>query len=139
MLDVERETANGGPVAPRIFEQRLGLGYPDVLAATAQPLVEDDRGDLAALAGAGPVPEEEAGPVGTATLGWCDRETLLYGREQAGNVALEGVAGIDQRLELRVGKRLCIDDSLRQGRDVGRPRRGDRAHGDRFHQRGRVR
>ena len=118
MLDVERETANGGPVATRIFEQRLGLGDPDVLAASAQPLVEDDRGDLAALAGAGAVTEEEAGPVRTAILGWCDREPLLDRFEQAGDVALEGVAGIDQRLELRVGERLRVDDGLRQRRDV---------------------
>ena len=93
MLDIERETANCGPVATRIFEQGLGFGDPDVLAASAQPLVEDDRGDLAALAGAGAVTEEEVGPVRTAILGWCDREPLLDSFEQGGNIALKGVAG----------------------------------------------
>src|SRR3546814_12941461 len=33
MLDVERETADRGPVATCVLQQCLGLGYPDVLAA----------------------------------------------------------------------------------------------------------
>src|SRR3546814_426582 len=35
MLDVERETADRGPVATCVLQQCLGLGYPDVLAAPA--------------------------------------------------------------------------------------------------------
>src|SRR3546814_2400140 len=36
MLDVERETADRGPVATCVLQQCLGLGYPDVLAAPAR-------------------------------------------------------------------------------------------------------
>jgi hypothetical protein len=84
-----------------------------VLATTAQPLIEYDRGDLAALAGAGAVTEEEAGPIGTAILFGRERETLLGRAEQAGEVALESIAGIDQCLELGVRERLRVDDGLR--------------------------
>ena len=137
MLNVERETADRGPVATCILEQRFGLRDPDVLAATAQPLVENDGGDLAAFAGPGAVTEEETGAIGAAFFVGGEREALFNGFEQAGDIALESIAGIDQRLELSVRERLRVDDGLREGRDVGRPRGGDRAHGNRFHQRGR--
>jgi hypothetical protein len=125
MLDVERETAHRSPVAPRILEKGFRLRDPDVLAATAQPLVEDDRRDLAAFAGARAIAEEEAGPIGAAIRVGGKRQSLFDRVEQAGNVAFESVAGIDQRLELGVGEGLGVDDGLREGRDVGRPGRGD--------------
>ncbi|CAB4910383.1 unannotated protein [freshwater metagenome] len=138
VLDVECEAAHRGPVTARILQQRLGLGDPDVLATAAEPLVEDDRGDLAAFAGAGAVGEEEAGSVGLARVVRRQGQALFGGQEPAREIALESIAGVDQRLELGVRQDLAVDDVGRKLRPVARPRRGDRAHGNRFHQRRRV-
>src|SRR3546814_14234547 len=97
MLDVERETADRGPVATCILQQRLGLGYPHVLAAPAQPLVEDDGGNLTALAGTGAVAKEESGPVRATVLVRRERQPFLGRLEQTGDVALESVTGVGQR------------------------------------------
>src|SRR3546814_21183610 len=51
-----------GPVAPRVFEQRLVLRDPHVATASLEPAVEDAGGDLAALARTGTVAEEIALP-----------------------------------------------------------------------------
>jgi hypothetical protein len=61
--------AGGGPKPATVTQSLLPLarGAPRLLAATAQSLIQDDRGDLATLAGAGAVTEEEAGPVRTAS------------------------------------------------------------------------
>src|SRR3546814_18973333 len=59
--------------------------------------------------------------------------------EQTGDVALESVTGVDQRFELSVGQHPFVDYTGRQLRNVRRPRCGNRAHGDRFHQSGRMR
>ena len=48
------------PVALGVLEQRVGLGDPERAAPALQPVVEDDAGDLPALAGAGAVAEEPA-------------------------------------------------------------------------------
>ena len=50
------------PVAARVFQQLVGGGQPQGPAAAAQPVVEDDGGDLATLAAAGAVAQHPAAP-----------------------------------------------------------------------------
>ena len=50
------------PVAARIFEQLVGLRQPQGPRAALEPVVEDDGGDLAALAAAGAVAQHPAAP-----------------------------------------------------------------------------
>ena len=58
--DQELLLAERRPVALRVLDQLVGLGDPDGLAASAQPVVENDACGLPALAAAGAVAEEEA-------------------------------------------------------------------------------
>ena len=60
--EVGAVAADRGPVALGILDQLVGLRDPERAAAPLQPVVEDDRGDLAALAGAGAVAKEPAAP-----------------------------------------------------------------------------
>ena len=60
--DVGFAAADRGPVAARVLEQLVGGGQPQRPAAAAQPVVEDDGGDLAALAAAGAVSQHPAAP-----------------------------------------------------------------------------
>ena len=48
------------PVALRVLDQLVGFADPDRAAAALQPVVEQDAGDLPALAGAGAVAQEPA-------------------------------------------------------------------------------
>ena len=48
------------PVALGVLDQRVGFRDPDGAAAALQPIVEEDAGDLPALAGAGAVAEKPA-------------------------------------------------------------------------------
>jgi hypothetical protein len=83
MLDVERQAAKRRPVAPRVFDQRLALGYPEVAAVAAQPLVEDDARHLPPLAGARAIAKEKARPIGIAGLCRQQRKPLLARYEPA--------------------------------------------------------
>ena len=60
--DVGLAAADRGPVAARVLEQLVGGGQPQRPAAAAQPVVEDDGGDLAALAAARAVAQHPAAP-----------------------------------------------------------------------------
>ena len=70
--------AYGDPVAARVLDELVGLGEPEGAAAALQPAVEDDGGDLAALAAAGAVAEHPALPE-------------LHGAAEARLVAVAGV------------------------------------------------
>ena len=50
------------PIAARVFQQLVGLRQPQRPRAALEPVVEDDGGDLAALAAAGAVAEHPAAP-----------------------------------------------------------------------------
>ena len=65
-LNVEYHTAQRLPITAGILDQRIALADPKVAAAASQPLIHQDRGKLAALAGASPVAEEEPAPIGSA-------------------------------------------------------------------------
>src|SRR5690606_586196 len=72
------------PVALCVLDQLVGFGDPDRLTPSAQPVVEDDRGRLAALASSGPVTEHEAPakPDRTGSIFWRSAhivEMLVYG------------------------------------------------------------
>src|SRR3546814_3398854 len=58
--DVALGATEGGPVAHRVLEQLVGLGDPERPAPALEPVVEDDPGDLAALAGSVAVAQEPA-------------------------------------------------------------------------------
>ena len=60
--EVGAVAAERGPVALGILDQLVGFRDPQRAAAALEPVVEDDRGDLAALAGAGAVAEKPAAP-----------------------------------------------------------------------------
>ena len=57
--DVGAVAADRRPVALRVLDQLVGFGDPDSAAAALEPVVENDRRDLAALAGAGAVAEDQ--------------------------------------------------------------------------------
>ena len=54
--------ADGGPVAARVLEQLVGLAEPERPLPSPEQLVEDDGGDLPALAAAGAVAQHPAAP-----------------------------------------------------------------------------
>ena len=60
--DVGAVAADRRPVALGVLDQLVGFGDPERAAAALEPVVENDGGDLAALAGAGAVAEEPAAP-----------------------------------------------------------------------------
>ena len=67
--DQEPLLAERRPVALGVLDQLVGLRDPDGAAAALQPIVEDDAGDLAALAGAGAVAEKPAAAEADGVLG----------------------------------------------------------------------
>src|SRR3546814_9979220 len=69
----------------------------------------DDGGNLTALAGTRAVAKEESGPVRATVLVRRERQPFLGRLEQTGDVALERVAGVDQRFELSVGQHPVVD------------------------------
>ena len=60
------------PVALGVLDQLVGLADPDRAAAALQPVVEQDAGDLTALARAGAVAEKPAAPELHGILGIVD-------------------------------------------------------------------
>ena len=131
------------PVALRVLDQLVGLRDPDRAAAALEPIVEDDAGDLAALAGAGAVAEKPAaaeadGVLGVVGRGRDDIEGLVH-RPGAGEMARMRLAGIDDALELRVAEQAVADDGGRQMRTVARLRRRHRRHRRRLNQSRRMR
>ncbi len=91
----------------RWVEQLVGLGDPDCLAAVLEPVIEDDAGRLAALAGAGPIAEHEATAEadrvrGIVRRGGDEIAGLVHG-PGPGEIFAMRLAGIDDRLELGVG------------------------------------
>ena len=131
------------PVALRILDQLVGLADPDGAAAALQPIVEDDAGDLAALAGAGAVAQHPAAPEAHGVLGVVGRGRDdiegLVDDPRSGEMAGMGLAGIDHALQLRVRQKTAGDRGSRQMRPVGRLGRRDRGHRRRLDQPGRMR
>ena len=141
-LDEEFFLAECRPVALGVFQQLVRLGDPDRAAAALQPVVEDDAGDLPALAAAGPVAQkpsatEADGVLGIFGRGRDDVAGLVH-RPGAGEMAGMRLAGIDDAFELGVGQQAVVDDRIRQKRSIGRLRRRDRGHRGRLHERRRM-
>ena len=135
-LDIEREPAERGPVAARVFEQRFVLRDPQMAAFALEPAVEDHARDLAPLARPGAVAEEVPHPVGRTLRAGRKRAALVDRGEGSGNVAGEGVDRVDQRFELRDREHAVLNQRGRHEGTQGRRRREDRAHRHRFDQRG---
>lgn len=134
--DVGGGAAKGGPIALRVLDQLVGLRQPDGLAAALKPVVHDDAGDLAALAAAGAIPEEEALAhlEGGRIFGQRRDQRALLGIALV--MALQELrvrfAGIDHGLKLGGGQEAIAHDGNRQGGPVGRNGRGDGRHGGRL-------
>src|SRR3546814_147665 len=98
--DVALGATEGGPVAHRVLDQLVGLGDPERPAPALEPVVEDDPGDLAALAGPGAVAQEPAAP--EAHGAWrpgvdrAHRIERLVDRVVAGKETRMGLAQIEQ-------------------------------------------
>ena len=67
--DEQAFLAESRPVALGILDQLVGLRHPDGAAAALEPVVEQDAGDLAALAGAGAVAQKPAAAEAHGVLG----------------------------------------------------------------------
>ena len=110
------------PIALGVLDQLVGFRHPDRAAAALQPVVEQDAGDLAALAGAGAVAEKPAaaeadGVFGVVGRGRDDVEGLVD-RPRSGEVTAMGLAGIDDAFELGVGQHAVRDDVGGQVRPI---------------------
>ena len=131
------------PVALGVLDQRVGFRDPDGAAAALEPIVEQDAGDLPALAGAGAVAEKPAAAEadGVRRVVGCGRDDVegRIDRPGAGEMAGMRLAGIDHALTLGVGEEPLRDDARRKMRAVGRFGRRDRGHGRRLHETGRMR
>src|SRR3546814_8385736 len=79
--DVALGAAERGPVAHRVLDQLVGLGDPERPAAALEPVVEDDAGDLAALARPGAVAQEPTAPEAQGVHGFrhdrIDRKSVV--------------------------------------------------------------
>ena len=149
--------ADGGPVPTRVLEQLVGLREPERPLPAAQPLVEDDGGDLATLAASGTVAQHPAAPeahrrgqrlvvVGTivAVIGAGMKgvtilialavdamKRLPAGADavERGEMALVRLAGEDDALELGVGEQALGHDAGGQHGMIGGRRVRHRRHG----------
>ena len=137
-LDEEALLAQGGPVAPRVLDQRLGLGDPQGLAPALEPVVENDAGHLAALAAAGAVAEEPAAPEahGVGCAIGCRGNDIEGGIDgpatsQMGSMRL---ARVDHALQLRVREEPLRQHACRKVRPVRRLGRCHRGHRRRLHE-----
>ena len=150
--------AERAPVAPCVLDQLVGLRQPERAPAAAQPVVEHDGGDLAALAGAGAVAEHPAAPeahrggqhlavvgdiggAGTAAIVAVVLRAALHGlpaRTDAvvrGEMAGVGLARKDDAFELGVRQEPVRHHAFGQHRPVGRHGMRHRGHGGGLHQR----
>ena len=155
------------PVAARVLQQLVGLRQPKRPRAALEAVVEDDGGDLPALAAAGAVAQHPAAPeahrrrelfdavrrivAGWATvagigvrgfsvpvIGALDRLPVVRDTVEGIEAAAMGLTGEDHAFELGVGKLSLGSDALRQHRAVIRRGMGHRRHGGGLHQRCRM-
>ena len=166
--DVGFAAADRGPVAARVLQQLVGGGQPQRPVAAAQPVVENDGGDLAALAATGAVAQHPAAPethwrgqgfavaggiaIGFVTGAHCfvviavivvvrasrDGLPALADAVECGKMAIMGLTGEDDTFELGVGQQFVRHDTHGQHRAVGRHGMGHRRHGGGLHQRRRM-
>ena len=151
--DVFGAPADGAPVAARVLQQLVGLREPERALPSPEPLVENDGGDLPALAAAGAVAQHPAAPeadrigqrlvgidgpavvvrfrCGIVVVGVDALDRLPAGADAVlgGEVALVRLAGEDHALELGVGQQSFGHHLLRQHRTVGRHGMRHRRHG----------
>ena len=124
-----------------VLDQLVGFGNPDRLAATAQPVVEDDAGRLTPLARAGAIAEHETPAEAHRACRILGRRAdIVVGRVDgpgSRQIVGMGLARIDHRLELSIGQALMDVDG--QHWPIGRAGRRNRGHGGGLHQLGRMR
>ena len=142
--DVLLAPADGAPVAARVLQQLVGLREPEGALPPPQPLVEDDGGDLPALAAAGAVAQHPAAPeadrIGQRLVGIDGFAVVFGGRSVAiviavcvhalhglpagadavlgGEMSLVRLAGENHALELGVGELPLVHHAHGQHRTV---------------------
>ena len=126
------------PVALGVLDQLVRLRHPHRPSTALKPVVQQDAGDLTALAGAGavaqhPTPPEAHGVLGSIRRGRHDVESLVD-HPRSGEMPEVRFAGIDDALELRIGQQALGDDIGRQAWPIARLRRCDGRHRRRLHQ-----
>ena len=130
------------PVALGVLDQLVGFGDPDRAAASLEPVVEQDAGDLAALAGAGTVAEKPAAVEADGILGIIrcrrDESERVIDGPRAGEISAVRFAGVDDALELGVGEQAIGNEVARKMWLIGRLRRRHRGHGGGLHEPGRM-
>src|SRR5204862_238672 len=104
LLNVAADTAQCGPVAPRIFEERGIFRDPDIAPSTLKPIVEDAGRNLPAFPRAGAIAQEETLAIDVPVFGKCQANAFLVRLESARDGLGPGVPGIDDRLELGGGE-----------------------------------
>ena len=82
----------------RVLDQLIGLGDPHRAAPALEPVVEQDAGDLAALAGAIEERATAEAILGVVGRGRDDIERVID-RPRARKIARMGLAGVDNALE----------------------------------------
>ena len=141
--DVELLLAERRPVALRVLDQLVGLGDPERAAAALQPVVEQDAGHLASLAGAGAVAQKpaaaEADGGGVVVAGGGDDVEALVDFPASGEMPGVRLARVDDAFELGVGEQALGDDARGQMRPVGGLGRLDGSHRRRLHELGGMR
>ena len=94
--------AEGGPIALGVLDQLVGFADPNGAPATLQPVVENDPGDLTALAGASAVAEKPAAA----------KADGIFGRLRGGGEIVESVVDDPRALEMRGMSFAGIDHTL---------------------------
>ena len=100
--------AEGGPIALGVLDQLVGFADPNRAPATLQPVVENDPGDLTALAGASAVAEKpaaaEADGIFSVIGGGGEIVEGVVDDPRALEMGGMSFAGIDHTLDLSVGE-----------------------------------
>ena len=142
-LDQQRLLAKCRPIPSRIVQQRLGTRNPERTAPALEPVVEDDAGDLAALAAAGAVAQEPAAPEAHGIGGavGCSGNDIegCVDRPAAGELGRVGLARVDDALQLCFRQQALGEDAGWKVRSIGGLGRRDRGHRRRLHEPRRMR
>jgi hypothetical protein len=117
------------PIALRILDQLVGFADPDRTASPLQPIVQQNAGDLSALASPGPISQEPAAAKADGILriiARCRRDIKgRINRPEAAEKLGMCLTGVNDALELRVRQDAFSYDVGWQVRPIRRLRRGE--------------
>src|SRR5215813_11105151 len=106
------------PVALGVLNQLVGFRHPQGASAALEPVVEQDAGDLAALAGAGAVAEKPAAAEADGILslirGSGNNIERIVDAPRAGEISAMRFASVDDAFELGIGEQAVGNEIGRQ-------------------------